>query len=39
MIEALTQFLLSSALVIFAISLVVVLFRLVKGPTTADRVV
>ncbi len=39
MITELTQFFLSSALVIFAVSLVVVLFRLIEGPTTADRVV
>lgn len=39
MISAMTELLLSGALIIFAISLVVVLFRLIKGPTTADRVV
>ncbi|QLK85422.1 monovalent cation/H+ antiporter complex subunit F [Staphylococcus sp. 17KM0847] len=39
MITVWTQFFLSGALVLFAISLVVVLFRLIKGPTTADRVV
>ncbi|GGI29781.1 MULTISPECIES: Na+/H+ antiporter Mnh2 subunit F [Staphylococcus] len=39
MISTITEYLLSGALIIFAISLVIVLFRLIKGPTTADRVV
>ncbi|NJH98849.1 cation:proton antiporter, partial [Staphylococcus agnetis] len=39
MISTVTELLLSGSLIIFAISLVVVLFRLIKGPTTADRVV
>ncbi|AVP35722.1 cation:proton antiporter [Staphylococcus felis] len=39
MMTVVTHYLLSAALIIFAISLVVVLFRLIKGPTTADRVV
>ena len=39
MIEAITQFFIISALIIFGIALIVCLFRLIKGPTTADRVV
>ncbi|UXR69887.1 MULTISPECIES: monovalent cation/H+ antiporter complex subunit F [unclassified Staphylococcus] len=39
MISAWTEFFLTAALVLFAVSLVVALFRLIKGPTTADRVV
>ena len=39
MISVWTQFFLSGALILFAVSLVVALFRLIKGPTTADRVV
>ncbi|MEJ7400652.1 Na+/H+ antiporter Mnh2 subunit F, partial [Staphylococcus epidermidis] len=37
--EAITQFFIISALIIFGIALIVCLFRLIKGPTTADRVV
>lgn len=39
MIETLTMFFTTSALIIFGIALLVALFRLIKGPTTADRVV
>lgn len=39
MIEFITQCFIISALVIFGIALLVCLFRLIKGPTTADRVV
>ncbi|MDO6573178.1 multicomponent Na+:H+ antiporter subunit F [Staphylococcus pasteuri] len=39
MIQALTQFFIISALVIFGIALLICLLRLIKGPTTADRVV
>lgn len=39
MIQAMTQFFIIAALVIFGIALLVCLLRLIKGPTTADRVV
>ena len=39
MIVAVTQFFIISALILFGIALLVCLFRLIKGPTTADRVV
>lgn len=39
MIEILTQFFIISSLIIFGIALLLCLFRLIKGPTTADRVV
>lgn len=39
MMITITYMLLSASIVIFAISVVIVLFRLIKGPTTADRVV
>lgn len=39
MIQAVTQFFIISALIIFGIALIICLFRLIKGPTTADRVV
>lgn len=39
MMMTITYMLLSASIVIFAISVVIVLFRLIKGPTTADRVV
>lgn len=39
MIEMFTQIFIISALVIFGMALLVCLVRLIKGPTTADRVV
>ena len=39
MIETLTNFFITSALVLFGIAFIIGLFRLIKGPTTADRVV
>lgn len=39
MIQAMTQFFIIAALVIFGIALLECLLRLIKGPTTADRVV
>lgn len=39
MITLITQCLIISALIIFGVALLVCLFRLIKGPTTADRVV
>ncbi|MGV3243325.1 monovalent cation/H+ antiporter complex subunit F [Staphylococcus sp. 11261D007BR] len=39
MMITITYMLLSASIVIFAISVVIVLFRLIQGPTTADRVV
>lgn len=39
MIEYLIDFFITSALIIFGIALLLTLFRLIKGPTTADRVV
>ncbi len=39
MIVAVTQFFIIRALILFGIALLVCLFRLIKGPTTADRVV
>ena len=39
MIVAVTQFFIISALILFGIALLVCLFRLIKGPTTAGRVV
>lgn len=39
MIEHITTFFITSAIVIFGIALFLTLFRLIKGPTTADRVV
>ena len=38
MIEMFTQIFIISALVIFGMALLVCLVRLIKGPTTADRV-
>ena len=39
MIGTLTDFFITSALILFGIALLLTLFRLIKGPTTADRVV
>lgn len=39
MIAMLTTVFITSAIVIFGIALLLTLFRLIKGPTTADRVV
>lgn len=39
MIEMFTQIFIISALVMFGMALLVCLVRLIKGPTTADRVV
>ena len=39
MITLITQCLIISALIIIGVALLVCLFRLIKGPTTADRVV
>ncbi|MCU5746902.1 monovalent cation/H+ antiporter complex subunit F [Staphylococcus sp. SQ8-PEA] len=39
MIEAFTQVFITSAMVIFGVALLLSLFRLIKGPTTGDRVV
>ena len=39
MIEMFTQIFIISAFVIFGMALLVCLVRLIKGPTTADRVV
>ncbi|RIN00701.1 Na+/H+ antiporter Mnh2 subunit F [Staphylococcus shinii] len=39
MIEYLIDFFITSALILFGIALLLTLFRLIKGPTTADRVV
>ena len=39
MIQTLTFFFIISALFVFGIAILVSLFRLIKGPTTADRVV
>lgn len=39
MIESLIDFFITSALILFGIALLLTLFRLIKGPTTADRVV
>ena len=39
MIESLINFFTTSALVLFGIAFLIGLFRLIKGPTTADRVV
>ena len=39
MIESLINFFITSSIILFGIALILTLFRLVKGPTTADRVV
>ncbi|MDU4450273.1 MAG: monovalent cation/H+ antiporter complex subunit F, partial [Staphylococcus lugdunensis] len=39
MIATLTMFFTTSALIVFGIALLIAMFRLIKGPTTADRVV
>lgn len=39
MIHTLTNFFILAALIIFGIAVLICLFRLIKGPTTADRVV
>lgn len=39
MIESLTNFFITSSIIVFGIALLFSLFRLIKGPTTADRVV
>ncbi|WP_251518806.1 MULTISPECIES: Na+/H+ antiporter Mnh2 subunit F [unclassified Staphylococcus] len=39
MIDILINFFITSSLVIFGIALLLTLFRIIKGPTTADRVV
>ena len=39
MIATLTMFFTTSALIVFCIALLIAMFRLIKGPTTADRVV
>ena len=39
MIATLTMFFTTSALIVFSIALLIAMFRLIKGPTTADRVV
>ena len=39
MIASLTNFFITSSIIVFGIALLFSLFRLIKGPTTADRVV
>ena len=39
MIDSLTNFFITSSIIVFGIALLLTLFRLIKGPTTADRVV
>ncbi|HGZ9772656.1 TPA: Na+/H+ antiporter Mnh2 subunit F [Staphylococcus aureus] len=39
MIQTITHIMIISSLIIFGIALIICLFRLIKGPTTADRVV
>ncbi len=39
MIQTITHIMIISSLIIFGIALIISLFRLIKGPTTADRVV
>ena len=39
MIQAMTNFFNTVALILFGIAFIIGLFRLIKGPTTADRVV
>ncbi|MCG7339829.1 Na+/H+ antiporter Mnh2 subunit F [Staphylococcus sp. ACRSN] len=39
MINSLINFFITSSLIIFGIALLLTLFRIIKGPTTADRVV
>ena len=39
MIQAMTNFFSTGALILFGIAFIIGLFRLIKGPTTADRVV
>lgn len=39
MIVSLTNFFITSSIIVFGIALLFSLFRLIKGPTTADRVV
>lgn len=39
MIDALTNFFITSSIIVFGVALLLTLFRLIKGPTTADRVV
>ncbi|MBF7017747.1 Na+/H+ antiporter Mnh2 subunit F [Staphylococcus durrellii] len=39
MIASVTNFFITSSIIVFGIALLLSLFRLIKGPTTADRVV
>ena len=39
MIQTITHIMIISSLIILGIALIICLFRLIKGPTTADRVV